>query len=193
MIEAIKKLLEERPGIDGIALPGMPSGSPGMPGPKRASFTIYQILDGQYSEFMTVRAEKTLGEDRAEKTVTEEATRTQLVFRTRPLIFSHPFFSLGSNDPQTTETIQIPAKKAPKFRPGRGLREKPSILQRLTPWSKSHLLHAIADDTWQNIFDALLDDPELRKVGRMLLQGLFVDGKNEKTPESSEPPHREKK
>jgi len=38
MIEAIKKLLEERPGIDSIALPGMPSGSPGMPGPKRARF-----------------------------------------------------------------------------------------------------------------------------------------------------------
>jgi len=41
MIEVIKKLLEERPGIDGIALPGMPS-------PKRVPFTIYQILDGQY-------------------------------------------------------------------------------------------------------------------------------------------------
>lgn len=34
MIEAIKKLVEERPGIDGIALPGMPS-------PKRVPFTIY--------------------------------------------------------------------------------------------------------------------------------------------------------
>ena len=79
MIEAIKKLLEERPGIDGIALPGIPSGSPGMPGPKRAPFTIYQILDGQYSEFMTVRVEKTLGEDRAEKTVTEEATEKKRV------------------------------------------------------------------------------------------------------------------
>jgi hypothetical protein len=31
-IEAIEKLLRERPDIDGIALPRMPSGSPGMPG-----------------------------------------------------------------------------------------------------------------------------------------------------------------
>ena len=27
-------------------------------------------------------------------------------------------------NPQTKETIQIPAKKVPKFRPGKGLREK---------------------------------------------------------------------
>jgi len=27
-------------------------------------------------------------------------------------------------NPQTGQTIQIPAKKAPKFRPGKGLREK---------------------------------------------------------------------
>ena len=27
-------------------------------------------------------------------------------------------------NPQTRETIQIPAKKAPKFKPGKGLREK---------------------------------------------------------------------
>jgi len=27
-------------------------------------------------------------------------------------------------NPQTRETIQIPAKKVPKFRPGKGLREK---------------------------------------------------------------------
>jgi len=30
---------------------------------------------------------------------------------------------MGRN-PQTGETIQIPAKKAPKFKPGRGLRER---------------------------------------------------------------------
>jgi len=27
-------------------------------------------------------------------------------------------------NPQTRETIQLPAKKVPKFRPGRGLRER---------------------------------------------------------------------
>jgi hypothetical protein len=42
-IEAIKKLLNERPEINGISLPGMPSGSPGMPGFKRGKFRIYQI------------------------------------------------------------------------------------------------------------------------------------------------------
>jgi len=70
--------------------------------------------------------------------------------------------------------------------------EKSSISQRLTPSTRSRLLHAVADDIWQNIFDALLDDPEVRKVRRLLLQNLFMDGKNEKTPKSSEPTHREK-
>lgn len=42
--EAIAKLLNEKPNIKGIALPGMPSGSPGMPGPKEP-FIIY-ALDG---------------------------------------------------------------------------------------------------------------------------------------------------
>ncbi|MDZ4231286.1 MAG: DUF411 domain-containing protein [Patescibacteria group bacterium] len=42
-LEVIGKLLAERPEIKGIALPGMPSGAPGMPGPKTAPFTIYTI------------------------------------------------------------------------------------------------------------------------------------------------------
>ena len=70
--------------------------------------------------------------------------------------------------------------------------KRPSILQGLNPWTKSRLLHHIADDVWQNIFDALLDDPEMRKISRLLLQDFFTDGKNEKTPESSEPTLREK-
>ena len=44
--EAIMKLLKERPAIDGIALPGMPAGSPGMPGLKTEAFIIYTITDG---------------------------------------------------------------------------------------------------------------------------------------------------
>jgi len=39
-VEAIIKLLAERPQITGIAVPGMPGGSPGMSGPKE-SFTAY--------------------------------------------------------------------------------------------------------------------------------------------------------
>ncbi len=40
------------PDIDGIALPGMPAGSPGMPGTKSGTWTIYSIKDGKTSEFM---------------------------------------------------------------------------------------------------------------------------------------------
>lgn len=50
-VEIIKKLLEEKPKIDGIALPGMPQGSPGMEGFKTGKWTIYGFLDGISSEF----------------------------------------------------------------------------------------------------------------------------------------------
>jgi len=53
-IEAINKLLKEQPDIDGIALPGMPMGTPGMPGDKEAPYVIYQLIDGEYSVFMTI-------------------------------------------------------------------------------------------------------------------------------------------
>jgi hypothetical protein len=53
-IEAINKLLKEQPDIDGIALPGMPMGTPGMPGNKEAPYVIYQLIDGEYSVFMTI-------------------------------------------------------------------------------------------------------------------------------------------
>jgi hypothetical protein len=45
-LTVLGKLLAERPDIAGIALPGMPSGSPGMPGPKDESFTIYGFSSG---------------------------------------------------------------------------------------------------------------------------------------------------
>jgi len=51
---AIEKLLKEKPAIDGIGLPGMPTGSPGMPGKKRAPFKVYQSVKGKYSEYMTI-------------------------------------------------------------------------------------------------------------------------------------------
>ncbi len=53
-IEAIQKLLQERPPIDGITLPGMPSGSPGMGGDKKGPFMIYSIKDGVTTHFMTI-------------------------------------------------------------------------------------------------------------------------------------------
>ena len=53
-LEAINKLLKEQPDIDGIALPGMPIGTPGMPGDKDEPYVIYQLVDGKYSVFMTI-------------------------------------------------------------------------------------------------------------------------------------------
>ena len=53
-IEAINKLLKERPDIDGIALPGMPIGTPGMQGEKEEPYIIYQLVDGKSSVFMTI-------------------------------------------------------------------------------------------------------------------------------------------
>jgi hypothetical protein len=53
-IEAIEKLLAEQPDIDGITLPDMPSGSPGMPGVKKGDFVIYSVKGGKTSEFMRI-------------------------------------------------------------------------------------------------------------------------------------------
>jgi len=53
-IEAIEKLLTEKPDIDGITLPGMPAGSPGMPGYKKGDWVIYALKDGVPSEFMRI-------------------------------------------------------------------------------------------------------------------------------------------
>ena len=52
--EAVNKLLKEQPNIDGIALPGMPIGTPGMPGDKDEPYVIYQLIDGKFSVFMTI-------------------------------------------------------------------------------------------------------------------------------------------
>jgi hypothetical protein len=50
-IEAIAALLETAPSIDGIALPGMPSGSPGMGGTKHEPFILYSVIGGHITEF----------------------------------------------------------------------------------------------------------------------------------------------
>ncbi len=53
--EAINKLIEEKPDIAGIAMSGMPSGSPGMPGTKKGPFVIYAVnKDGSFDKFMTI-------------------------------------------------------------------------------------------------------------------------------------------
>ena len=43
VVEVVNRLLSEKPQITGINLPGMPSGTPGMPGPKPGPLTIYEI------------------------------------------------------------------------------------------------------------------------------------------------------
>jgi hypothetical protein len=54
-VEAIARLLAERPAIKGIALPGMPEGSPGMSGEKAGPLTIHAIgEDGKSAVFMVL-------------------------------------------------------------------------------------------------------------------------------------------
>jgi hypothetical protein len=50
-IAAIEHLLATRPSIDGIALPGMPPGSPGMTGVREAAFQVLAIDEGDISPF----------------------------------------------------------------------------------------------------------------------------------------------
>lgn len=42
-VKIVEKLLTERPDVAGIALPGMPMGSPGMGGEKTEPFTVYAL------------------------------------------------------------------------------------------------------------------------------------------------------
>jgi hypothetical protein len=46
LVATVRRLLDERPAIKGVTLPGMPMGSPGMSGMKTAPFTIYEIGEG---------------------------------------------------------------------------------------------------------------------------------------------------
>ena len=45
-VAPIKRLLDEKPDIKGISLPGMPEGSPGMSGTKEGTFEILSITGG---------------------------------------------------------------------------------------------------------------------------------------------------
>ena len=48
----IKRLLSERPaGVEGIAMRGMPTGVPGMPGPKEGPVEIFAFGDGEPNVF----------------------------------------------------------------------------------------------------------------------------------------------
>jgi len=53
-MEAVLKLIKTQPDVDGIGLPRMPSGTPGMPGPKYAPYKVFQMKDGRVDSFMTI-------------------------------------------------------------------------------------------------------------------------------------------
>lgn len=44
-LEAVGRVLEEKPAIRGIALPDMPAGTPGMPGVKQGPYTIFALTE----------------------------------------------------------------------------------------------------------------------------------------------------
>lgn len=52
-LAAIDRLLAERPSIDGIALAGMPAGSPGMGGVQDGPLNVVAVADGQITPFAT--------------------------------------------------------------------------------------------------------------------------------------------
>jgi hypothetical protein len=53
-IEVVDRLLSEKPQIAGITLPGMPPGTPGMPGNKPGPLTIYEIGKAPAKVYATV-------------------------------------------------------------------------------------------------------------------------------------------
>lgn len=53
-LPAIRKMLTERPNILGIAVPGMPAGSPGMPSIEKEPFDVFAFdADGNQSLYMS--------------------------------------------------------------------------------------------------------------------------------------------
>lgn len=51
--QGVEEVMKGDAGTHTIAMPGMPSGSPGMPGPKQGAFTVYGIdAEGNASQFM---------------------------------------------------------------------------------------------------------------------------------------------
>jgi hypothetical protein len=53
-VEAIDRMVQEQSTVDGIALPGMPNGSPGMSGTKAGPFEIVSFTGGTVRPFMTI-------------------------------------------------------------------------------------------------------------------------------------------
>lgn len=51
---ALDRLFAERPNVKGIALPGMPVGTPGMPGEQVQALTVHQFDGDETQVFMTL-------------------------------------------------------------------------------------------------------------------------------------------
>lgn len=52
-VTALEKLLRERPAIKGLAVPGMPMGSPGMEGPYNDKYDVIAFKEGERRTYMT--------------------------------------------------------------------------------------------------------------------------------------------
>lgn len=52
-VETVERLLAERPDIEGVTLPGMPQGSPGMSGVKTGPFKVFTVNDGVSGVYAT--------------------------------------------------------------------------------------------------------------------------------------------
>lgn len=53
-LDALLEIGDVEPDVDGIGLPGMPAGTPGMGGVKTEEYTIYQFENGNYDEFIVM-------------------------------------------------------------------------------------------------------------------------------------------
>ncbi len=53
-IEQVRRLLEEKPDIKGLAVPGMPIGSPGMEGPNPVPFNVLAFGEEGHSVYATI-------------------------------------------------------------------------------------------------------------------------------------------
>lgn len=53
--DLVKKMLRERPSIAGLAVPGMPSGSPGMEGPRKDRYNVMAFEKGGASHVYATR------------------------------------------------------------------------------------------------------------------------------------------
>lgn len=51
--DSVQRLLTTKPAVTGISIPGMPSGTPGMGGPKEGHITVYAFGQGKQSVFAT--------------------------------------------------------------------------------------------------------------------------------------------